>query len=299
MPRIIRKALYQKLTELPELKGFQGDFELLTGMKLGFVDELGLGGDSRPGPLSVCAAVQASESGRMMCARSRHALLASAKDHAASMICDLGLAEVAIPLNISGIRAGYFVFYGTAPVPVDSSFMQKARHLLRKNGIEIDETELAHRLSTTPVLSPDRLRAFARIIAIASTQIGLKITDRLGNPDAAMPPAVLKACGFIRAKALVEDVSLTTAARHCGCSEGHLSRLFHHATGLTFREYLAQVRIEHARAQLLHTNRNVTEIAYASGFQSLSQFHRVFRKAHGTSPGEFRSRNAATAGSKG
>ena len=86
----------------------------------------------------------------------------------------------------------------------------------------------------------------------------------------------------------MEDLGLPAVARHCGVSEGHLSRLFHHATGLTFREYVTQVRAEHARALVLHTSRGITEIAYESGFQSLSQFHRVFRKAYGTSPGQLR-----------
>lgn len=103
-----------------------------------------------------------------------------------------------------------------------------------------------------------------------------------------MPPAVIKACGFIRSRALVEDISLSLVARYCGVSEGHLSRLFHHATGLTFREYVAQVRVEHAKALLLHSGKGVTEIAYEAGFQSLSQFHRVFRKAFGSSPGTMR-----------
>ena len=119
-------------------------------------------------------------------------------------------------------------------------------------------------------------------------QIALKLTDQLGEPDASMPPMVLKACRFIRARALVDDIDLGGGGQHCGVSAGHLSRLFHHSTGLTFREYLAQVRVEHARELLLRTGRNVTEIAYDSGFQSLSQFHRVFLKAFGVPPGKMR-----------
>jgi hypothetical protein len=45
MPRIIRRALYQKLRELPELLEFQRDFELLSGMQLASVNELDLGED--------------------------------------------------------------------------------------------------------------------------------------------------------------------------------------------------------------------------------------------------------------
>jgi AraC-like DNA-binding protein len=39
---------------------------------------------------------------------------------------------------------------------------------------------------------------------------------------------------------------------------------------------------------ILQTSRGITEIAYESGFQSISQFHRVFRKTYGMPPGRLR-----------
>lgn len=290
MPRIIRRALYQKLRELPELVEFQRDFELLSGMKLAFVDELGLGDDLRRDRLPLCAAMNASDSGRAMCARSRHALLASTADQSGCLLCDAGLSEAAIPLNISGIKAGYFMFGGTAPLPPNQQTIHKARHLLKKNGIPIDDRDLETWLSLTPVVPAETLDAYRRIAVLAAKQIALKVTDQLVDPEVAMPPSVTKACGYIRARALVDDINLAEVARHCGVSEGHLSRIFHHATGLTFREYLSQIRIGRAKSLLIHSGKNVTEIAYESGFQSLSQFHRAFRKIHGTTPGEMRSR---------
>ena len=290
MPRIIRRALYQKLRELPELLEFQRDFERLSGLKLTFLDELGLGDEMRQDRLPLCAAMTASEAGRAMCARSRHALLANAGDHSSCMLCDAGLSEAATPLNISGIKAGYFMFGGTAPQPPNQQTIQKARHLLKKNGIHIEDRDLETWLSQTPVMPSETLDAYKRIVHLAAKQIALKVTDQLVDPEVAMPPSVIKACGFIRSRALVDDINLADVARHCCVSEGHLSRIFHHATGLTFREYLTQVRIERANSLLHHSGKSVTEIAYESGFQSLSQFHRVFRKIHGASPGKSRSK---------
>jgi AraC-like DNA-binding protein len=161
---------------------------------------------------------------------------------------------------------------------------------LKKNGIEIQSRDLETWLSRTPVVPAETLAAYKRIVHLAAKQIALKITDQLANPEVPMPPSVRKACGYIRAHALLDDINLAGVSQHCGVSEGHLSRLFHHATGLTFREYVTQVRIEHAKSLLIHSGKSVTEIAYESGFQSLSQFHRVFRKVHGTSPGEMRAK---------
>lgn len=290
MPRIIRLALYQKLKELPELLEFQSDFELMSGMKLVFVDELGIDHDLLLDRLPLCAAMNASEAGRAMCARCRHAMLSKASVHSSCILCDAGLNEVAIPMSISGIKAGYFIFGGTIPINPSQKTIQKARHLLKKNGIKIKDLDLKKWLSQTPVLPAETLGAYTRIVQLAAKQIALRITDQLVNPEVAMPGSVIKACGYIRTHALVDDINLATVARHCCVSEGHLSRLFHHTTGLTFREYLTQVRIECAKSLLMNSGKNVTEIAYESGFQSLSQFHRVFKKVYGASPGEMRSK---------
>lgn len=288
MPRIIRRALYRKLKELLEMKEFQRDFELMSGMKLAFVDELGLGDDLdfRASPL--CAAMQTSDAGRAMCARTRHSLLAGVGDQPACASCDAGLTEAVVPLNISGIRAGYFLFGGSRTAIPDLHSLQKIRHLLRKNAIQIEDQSLEGLIGKAKEVPPEAMGAYQRMVLLVAKQIALKVTDQLAEPEAIMPQAVLKACGFIRAQALVSDIQLGVVARHCGVSPGHLSRMFHHSTGLTFREYLAQVRVEHARALLRTTGRNVTEIAYDSGFQSLSQFHRVFLKAFGVSPGKMR-----------
>lgn len=288
MPRIIRKALYLKLKELPELRDFQRDFELLSGFRLLLVDELGLGDGESCGFSPICRVMQGSVAGRTMCGRLRQGLLLQAAVLPACMVCDAGLQEAAVPLRISGIPAGYFIFGGALPQPLARTSLQRARHLLSHHGVEIDEDQLRPLMAGSPMATPAHMQACQRIVHLAARQIALKLTDQLVDPEVALPPVVLKACGYIRARALVEDVGLTAVARHCAVSEGHLSRVFHHATGLTFREYLTQVRVEHAKALIQHTGKGVAEIAYESGFQSLSQFHRVFRKIHGIAPGKLR-----------
>ncbi len=288
MPRIIRNALYQKLRNLPELRQFQSDFESLSGLKLAFVDELGLGDDSPCTEQPVCAEIRCSEAGRALCARTKHALLAGATQRYSSVTCDAGLNEAAVPVKVSGIHAGFLVFGGTAAQIPSEPALHRIRHLLEKSGIPVDSGNLRDWYATNRQIPAATFEAYLRIANLAAQQIALIVTDQLATPEATMPPAVLKACGYIRSKALMDDINLVEVASHCGISEGHLSRLFHRTTGLTFREYISQVRIDRAKSLLLNTNKTVTEIAYESGFQSLSQFHRAFRKAHQTSPGKLR-----------
>ncbi len=211
--------------------------------------------------------------------------------------CDAGLNEAAVPVNISGIRAGFLVFGGTTAKIPDDPAIRRVQHLLQKSGVTVEPDRLREWLTAAPLVPKSVFEAYLRVANLAAKQIALAVTDQLADPVSEMPPAVAKACGFIRKSALVDDINLAMVARHCGVSDGHFSRLFHRTTGLTFREYLTQVRIEHAKVLILGTAKTVTEIAFESGFQSLSQFHRAFRKAHGISPGKMRSQRRAALGS--
>jgi AraC-like DNA-binding protein len=83
-------------------------------------------------------------------------------------------------------------------------------------------------------------------------------------------------------------LSLGDIAEEVGLSRERLSRLFHETLGITFSDYLAEVRLGRARQLLAEGSSPVTEIAFASGFQSISQFNRRFLQAEGVSPSEYR-----------
>ena len=61
-------------------------------------------------------------------------------------------------------------------------------------------------------------------------------------------------------------------------------------TGLTLTHYIARARIERTKQLLLNPNTRISEAAYEAGFQSLSQFNRVFRKIAGEAPTAYRER---------
>lgn len=68
----------------------------------------------------------------------------------------------------------------------------------------------------------------------------------------------------------------------------YLSERFKQVTGINFVEYVACTRFEKA-CKLLHDGGlRISDIAFAAGFQSLSQFNRVFKKLCGKSPTQFR-----------
>jgi len=68
----------------------------------------------------------------------------------------------------------------------------------------------------------------------------------------------------------------------------YLSENFKQVTGINFVEYVAGMRFANACDLLRNSNRRITEIAFAAGFQSLSQFNRVFKRFSGKSPTQYR-----------
>ena len=77
-------------------------------------------------------------------------------------------------------------------------------------------------------------------------------------------------------------------ARAVNVSPTHLSEKFKHVTGVKFVDYVARIRFEKACELLRSGDLRVSEIAFAVGFQSLSQFNRVFKRLSGKSPRDYR-----------
>jgi AraC-like DNA-binding protein len=107
------------------------------------------------------------------------------------------------------------------------------------------------------------------------------------NPARAEPVEIWKARSFIEEQS-GEQLSLRKVAKAVNISANHLSEKFKQVTGTNFVEYVARTRFEKACGLLQCVDLRISEIAFAVGFQSLSQFNRVFKKLSGKSPTAYR-----------
>lgn len=81
---------------------------------------------------------------------------------------------------------------------------------------------------------------------------------------------------------------LKDIAAHVGLSPFYLERLFKKETAETPRAYLEKIRIDKAAHLLKSTAMTNLEICYEVGFQSSSNFYKVFRSIKNCSPSEYR-----------
>jgi transcriptional regulator GlxA family with amidase domain len=91
-----------------------------------------------------------------------------------------------------------------------------------------------------------------------------------------------------------EEWPVPRLARVSGVSQAHFARSFKEAFGVPPHRYLLTRRLERAKALLRDTELSITEIAFATGWNSLGTFGRTFRDVTGESPGELRAREKAT-----
>lgn len=103
----------------------------------------------------------------------------------------------------------------------------------------------------------------------------------------AEPVEIWKARNFIEEHS-GEELSLSKVAKVVNVSANHLSEKFRQVTGVNFVEYIAWTRFEKACDLLRNSNLRISEIAFAVGFQSLSEFNRVFKKLSEGSPTQYR-----------
>jgi AraC-like DNA-binding protein len=109
----------------------------------------------------------------------------------------------------------------------------------------------------------------------------------LAAPDRAEPAKIWKARSYIQ-EHLEEELSLAKVANFVHISPNYLSEKFKEVTGVKFVDYIARRRFAKACLLLLDPDLRISEIAFEVGFQSLSQFNRVFKKFSGKSPTEYR-----------
>jgi AraC-like DNA-binding protein len=103
----------------------------------------------------------------------------------------------------------------------------------------------------------------------------------------AEPVEIWKARKFIEQHS-GEELSLSKVAKAVNISVNHLSEKFKQVTGTNFVAYVARTRFEKACDLLRSPNLRISEIAFAVGFQSLSQFNRVFKRFARKSPSQYR-----------
>jgi AraC-like DNA-binding protein len=158
-----------------------------------------------------------------------------------------------------------------------------------KFGSEVDLKRMEEAYFQTRVVTRKQYESILRLLTIFAQHLSTLSNQLMVEKAAEELPAVARARVYI-ADRYADELSLGEVAQSVNMSAFYFCKTFKKATGMTFTEYLARVRVEKVRNLLLNPHKRVSEAAYEAGFQSLSQFNRVFRRIAGESPTTYRER---------
>lgn len=84
------------------------------------------------------------------------------------------------------------------------------------------------------------------------------------------------------------NLSLENVAGEFGYSPTYLSRMFQKYAGITFKDHVQNIRLEHAAKDIENGGYSITEAAIRNGFSGSKALARAFRKKYGILPSEYR-----------
>lgn len=85
------------------------------------------------------------------------------------------------------------------------------------------------------------------------------------------------------------ELSLNMVAEKCAMHPEKVTALIRQGYGQSFKQYLNRLRLTEAQRLLRSTDRQISEIAFAVGYNSVSHFNRVFKQFFSCTPREYRS----------
>jgi AraC-like DNA-binding protein len=295
MPLVVKQALATRLVALPEMRQFLADASLVSGLNLRFwpITAAPLPEDGAGEPVGCCARLVREEAGCRMCGAFRQKLREGAEAGPTAAMCDAGLWELLVPVTVGGVVAGHFLVSGLREGTATTQTDNRARHLLGRRGIELRAEDVARLRGAAPALDASRREALGRLLHAGAERLARAINEHLARAPEGVPELVERAHRIVHAE-YGRRLRVPLIARRLGVSAAHLSRTFHHATGLRLVDYVARYRAERARALLGEDEApSVAEAARACGFTSISQFNRVFRATFGASPRALRGKGDA------
>lgn len=129
-----------------------------------------------------------------------------------------------------------------------------------------------------------------------SLSLLLTIITRKGNlslENKQQDSPILDAISYVKLH-FTQNPSREIVAQHCHLNASYLSSAFKKATGKTYSDYLIDLKISHAKKLLRHTSESIMLIAENSGFESICNFNRAFKKKTQLSPSQYRKKHQKT-----
>lgn len=102
---------------------------------------------------------------------------------------------------------------------------------------------------------------------------------------------MLRARRFIADNYASSELSLGSVAAYVGLNEKYFTTRFTKSAGMTFRDYVTELRLDRAKQLINTTDLRMYEISERIGYNNVEHFTRMFKKKYGISPSDYKKQN--------
>lgn len=223
---------------------------------------------------SYCTAIKASGEGHARCLLQQRRVHEKCRRENAPFcgVCYAGVKEFVYPLTDGERVIGF--------VSVSGYACSEGRERMEKNSSEA----LAAAYASLKTEIPERRRVDTLLLPLVRM---LELAYRKLAPSAEPESEITQILRYLQGN-YAQDLTEQTLCEIFYCSRSHLSHTFKRETGKSLREYLTQIRVDHAKRLLKYSTLSVTEIAFSVGFNDSNYFSNVFKRLEGCSPLAYR-----------
>lgn len=283
------KSIAEKLSSSQLYKDYEKAFREATGLQLAIRPAKAYNNalKATKGENPFCALMANTNQGCANCLKIQKDLEEKAGLEPASLHCFAGLCDSAVPIRVGDelvafLQTGQILLHQ----PNQEEFTRTTRQLLSW-GADVNLKALEEAYFQTKVFDKEQYEAMLRLLSTFAEHLAT-ISNSIESEATQHEPALVgNAKRYIQDR-LQEKISLDEAAQAVNASTRHFCKVFKEATGYTFTDYLARVRVEKAKNLLQNPHLRVSEIAFETGFDSISQFNRSFKRITGLAPTQFR-----------
>ena len=93
---------------------------------------------------------------------------------------------------------------------------------------------------------------------------------------------------YIQSNYMEQELCLENISENVYLSPNYLSSLFKKKMGKTISQYIADVRVQHAKELLRDRSMKLYDVAVKTGYKDANYFTKIFKKAVGVTPSEYR-----------
>ena len=283
------REFVEKLKRSRIYKDYEQAFRDTTGLPINLrpLEAFDLPHHQDPNESPFCALMAKSNHSCAACLQLQRRVEEEARLEPKTLKCFAGLCDSSVPVRVG---EDLVAFLQTGQVFLDKPdkrrFASTARQIM-KFGTDFDLKELEEAWFQSRVLDRRQYDSILRLLSIFAQHLSTLGQELAVQAEHGEAPPIARARALINSRHS-EDLSLDEVAKAVNMSAFYFCKTFKKATGMTFTNYLARVRVEKVKNLLLNPHKRVSEAAFEAGFQSLSQFNRVFRRIAGQSPKTFR-----------